>query len=155
LFSLLLHLPPSTDFGVLIYVIKSPNPSTYDPNSCTILLPNSNSTRNPSTDFGLLGGTCSSIGLNSSKAGYVAILSIYSLVTCRPSYVSCCCYCKCCCKCCKCFRLVVVSIQSSHKSPSKYRCSSPFGNLMSCSLLTPQLCSFKCFSYDNVICGIS
>jgi hypothetical protein len=29
----------------------------------------------------------------------------------------------------------VVSIQSSHTSPSKYRGSSPFRNLMSCSLL--------------------
>jgi hypothetical protein len=84
LFSLLLHLPPSTDFCIFIYVIKSPNPSTDNPNSCTILLPNSNSIRNPSTYFGLLGGTCSCIGLNSSKAGYVAILSIYCLVTRRP-----------------------------------------------------------------------
>ncbi len=37
---------------------------------------------------------------------------------------------------------------------SKCRCSSPFGNRMSCSLLTPQLCSCNCFSFGNVICGI-
>jgi hypothetical protein len=30
----------------------------------------------------------------------------------------------------------MVSIQSSHTSPSKCRCSSPSGNLMSCSFLT-------------------
>jgi len=38
---------------------------------------------------------------------------------------------------------------------SKCRCSSPFGNLMSCSLLTSYLCSFSCFSYGHVICGTS
>ncbi len=53
------------------------------------------------------------------------------------------------------FELVVVSIQSSHTSPSKCRCSSPFGNLMSCSLLTPWFCSLKCPSSSDVIYGIS
>ncbi len=49
----------------------------------------------------------------------------------------------------------MVSIQSSHTSPSKCRCSSPSKNLMSCSLLTPQLCSRSCLSCGNVIYGIS
>jgi hypothetical protein len=49
----------------------------------------------------------------------------------------------------------MVSIQSSHTSLSKCKCSSPFGNLMSCSLLTPWLCSLICFSYGNVIYGVS
>ncbi len=40
-------------------------------------------------------------------------------------------------------------------SPSKYKCSSPSGNLMSCSFLIPWLCSLNCLSYGNVICGIS
>jgi hypothetical protein len=40
-------------------------------------------------------------------------------------------------------------------SPSKFKCSSPFGNLGSCSLLTLHLCSFSCFSYGYVICGAS
>jgi hypothetical protein len=47
----------------------------------------------------------------------------------------------------------MVSIQSSHTSPSKCRCSSPFGNLMSCSLLTPCF-ALNCLSYGDVICGI-
>jgi len=49
----------------------------------------------------------------------------------------------------------MVSIQSSHTSPSKCRFSSPFGNLMSCSLLTPWLCSLNYLSCGNVIYGIS
>jgi hypothetical protein len=49
----------------------------------------------------------------------------------------------------------VVSIQSSHTSPSKCRCSSPSGNLMSCYLLSPWLYSHNCLSCDDVICGIS
>jgi len=49
----------------------------------------------------------------------------------------------------------VVSIQSSHTSFLKCTCSSPFGNLKSCSLLTPWLYSLNCFSCGNVICGIS
>ncbi len=71
--------------------------------------------------------------------------------TCNHCY----CCCKCCCKCWKCFGLEVVSIRSSHTSLSKCRCSSHFGNLMSCSFLTPWLCSFSCFSYGDVIYGIS
>ncbi len=63
--------------------------------------------------------------------------------------------CQCCCKCCKCLGFIVVSIQSSHISPSKCRCSSPFGTLMSCSLLTPWPCSLNCPSCGDVICGIS
>ncbi len=39
----------------------------------------------------------------------------------------------------------MVSIQFSHTSPSKCRCFSPFGNLMSCSLLTPWFYSFSFF----------
>ncbi len=50
---------------------------------------------------------------------------------------------------------LMVSIQFSHTSPLKCRCFSPFGNLMSCSFLTPWLCSHSCFSYGDVICGIS
>ncbi len=49
----------------------------------------------------------------------------------------------------------MVSIQSSHTSPSKCRCSSPSGNLISCSFLTPWLYSLNCLSYGDVICGIS
>ncbi len=49
----------------------------------------------------------------------------------------------------------MVSIQSSHTSPSKCKCFSPFGNLMSCSLLTPQLCSHNCLSCGDIICDIS
>ncbi len=49
----------------------------------------------------------------------------------------------------------MVSIQLSHTSPSKCKCSSPSGNLMSCSLFTPWLCSPSCFSCGNVICSIS
>jgi hypothetical protein len=94
----------SINFRVLVYVVGSPNPSSY-----TILFPNSNSNGNPSVDFGLLGGTYSCIHLNSSKVGCVATLSICSSVTCRPSCVCCCCY-KCCCQCCRCFKLVVVLI---------------------------------------------
>jgi len=77
----------SINFGVLVYVVGSPNPSTDDPNSYTILLPSSNSNGNPSINSGLLGGTYSSIGLNFSKVGCVAILSICNLVAYRPSYV--------------------------------------------------------------------
>jgi hypothetical protein len=49
----------------------------------------------------------------------------------------------------------VVSIQSSYTSSSKCRCSSPFGNLMSCSFLTSWLYSLNYFSYGDVICGTS
>jgi len=45
-------------------------------------------------------------------------------------YVCCWCCCKCCCKCWKCFGHTMVSIQSSHTSPSKCKCSSPSRNLV-------------------------
>jgi hypothetical protein len=48
----------------------------------------------------------------------------------------------------------MVSIQFSHTSLSKCKCSSPFRNLMSCSLLTPWLCSLCCVSFSDVIYGI-
>jgi hypothetical protein len=124
----------SADFGVLVCVRGSPSPSIDDPSSYTILLPNSNSNGNPSIDSGLPCSTCSSARLNSSKVGCVATLFVCNSVACRPSYVCYCCCCKCCCKC---FGLAMVSIQSSHTSPSKCKCSSHSGNLMSCSLLTP------------------
>ncbi len=47
----------------------------------------------------------------------------------------------------------MVSIQSSYTSLSKCICSSLFGNLMSCSLLTSWLCSLRYFFYGNVIYG--
>jgi len=140
----------STDFGVLVYVIGSPNPSIDDPNSCTILLPSSNSNGNPSANSSLLGGTYRSIGLNFAKTSCVTILSICNSIACRPSCVYCCC-----CKCWKYFGLVMVSIQSSHTSPSKSKCSSPFRNLIPWSLLTPWHYSHNCFSCGNVIYGIS
>ncbi len=49
----------------------------------------------------------------------------------------------------------MVSIQSSYTFPSKCKCSSPFGNLVSCSSLTSCLYSLNCFSYGHVICGTS
>jgi hypothetical protein len=125
----------STNFGVFVYVIKALGPYANDPSSHTILFPNSNSNGNPFADFGLLGGTYSFASLNSSKARCVTILSIYSSVAYTLSCVYYCYCCKCCCKCWKCFELVMVSIQFSHTSPSKCKCSSPFGTLMSCSLL--------------------
>jgi len=42
-----------------------------------------------------------------------------------------------------------------HIHPLQSTCSSPSGNLMSCSLLTPWLYSLSYFSYGNVIYGIS
>jgi hypothetical protein len=145
----------STNFDVLDCVVGSPNPSRDDPSSYTILFPSANSSGNPSTNSDLLGGTCSSVGLNYSKAGFLAALFVCNSVVYKPSYVYCCCYCKCCYKCWKCFGFTVVSIQSSHTSPLKCRCSSPSKNLMSCSLLTPWLYSLSCPSYGDVICGIS
>ncbi len=129
------------------------DPSTNDPNSCTILLPNSNLNGNPSTNFGLLGGTCSFNGLNFSKAGCVATLFIYNLVAYKPSCVFYCC--KCCSKCQKCCGLAMVSIQSSYTFASKCKCFSPFGNLVSCSFLTSWFYSFSCLSCGDVICGTS
>ncbi len=39
--------------------------------------------------------------------------------------------------------------------PSKCKCSTPFGNLISCSPLTFYLCSLNYLSCGNVICGTS
>ncbi len=142
----------SIDFGVLVKVVGSPNPYVDYPNSCTILLPSSNSNENPSVDFGLLGGTSSSIGLNFSKTNCVATIFIYNSLACRPSCVCYyCCY-KCCSKCYKCYILVVVSIQFSYTFASKCRCSSPFENLVSCSLLASWLYSFNYLSCEDAIC---
>jgi hypothetical protein len=102
--------------------------------------------------------------MNSSKACCVTTLSICNLVACRPSCVCyCCCY-KCCSKCYKCCGLTMVSIQFSYTFASKCRCSSPFENLVSCSLGylshgdvicgTFYFCSFSYVSYGVVICGI-
>ncbi len=49
----------------------------------------------------------------------------------------------------------MVSIQSSHTSPSKCKCSSPSGNLMSCFFLTPWFCSLNYLSCGDVIYGTS
>ncbi len=102
----------------------------------------------------LPGGTSSYVGLNFSKVGWFATFFVYSLVAYRPFCVCCCC-CKCCCKCWNYFGFAMVSIQFSHTSPSKCRCSSPSGNLMSCSFLTPWLYSLNYPSYGDVICRIS
>jgi hypothetical protein len=100
----------------------------------------SNSNGNPYVDLGLLPSTCIFDGINITKKGCVSTFSVCSLVACRPYcvcyYCCCCCCCKWCCKCWKCCGLAMVSIQSSYTSSSKCRCSSPFGNLVSCSLLT-------------------
>jgi hypothetical protein len=122
----------STNFGVLIYVIGFWDPYANDPISYTNFLPSPNSNSCPFINLGLIIGTCSSGGLNTTKKGYVSTLSIYSLVACKPFCVCCCwycCYCKWCCKCWKCWGLLVVSIQSSYMSPSKCRCSSPLETL--------------------------
>jgi hypothetical protein len=89
----------STNFGVLVYVVGPLDPSIDDPNSCTILLPNSNSNGNPHVDSSMLGGTYSFANLHSSKASCVATLFVCSSIACSLYYVYCCCYCKCCCKC--------------------------------------------------------
>jgi hypothetical protein len=94
----------SIDFGVFVYVVGSLDPFAYDPSSYTITLPNSNSNGNPFVGFGLLSGTYSSVGLNSSKAGCVATLFVYNSVVCKPSCVY-----YCCCKCWKCFGLPIVA----------------------------------------------
>jgi hypothetical protein len=91
--------------------------------------------------------------LNFSKAGCVATLFICNLVAYKPSCVF---YCyKCCSKSHKCCGLAMVSIQSSYTFASKCKCFSPFGNLVSCSLLTSWFYSFNCFSCGDVICGTS
>jgi hypothetical protein len=131
------------------------DPFVDDPISCTILLPSSNSNGNQSTDSGLLTSTCNFDGLNISKKAYGSTPSIYSPIGYRPFCVCFRCCCKCCYKCWKCCGFAMVSIQSSYTSPSKCRCSSFLGNLVSCTLLTSLLNSFNCFSYGDVICGTS
>jgi hypothetical protein len=79
LFTFITSVTTSSDFGVLVCVIRFLDPSV-DPNSCTILLPSLNSNGNPFANFGLLGGTCNSMGLNSSKPSYVTTFSVYSSV---------------------------------------------------------------------------
>jgi hypothetical protein len=117
----------STNFGVLVCVIGFPYPYVDDPSSYTIILPNSNGSRFANSS--LLSGTYNYASLNSSKTCCVTTLSICSAVACRPSCVYYYyCY-KCYCKCWKCFRLVVVSIQSSHISPSKCRFFHPLETL--------------------------
>ncbi len=123
-----------------------------DPISFTNLLHSSNSNSNPFVDHGLLLGTYIFYGLNTSKEGCVSTFFVYSLVTCRPSYVYCCCCCYYCWKCCG---LVVFSIQFSYTSSSKCKCSLPFGNLVSCSLLTSWLYSLNFLSCGDVIYGSS
>ncbi len=107
------------------------------------MLPNSNSNGNPFINYGLLIGICSFDGLNISKECCVSTPFVCSPIAYRPSCVYCCCCYKCCCKFWKCCGFAMASIQFSYTSPSKYRCSSPFGNLVSCSLfflvLFPQL----------------
>ncbi len=144
----------STDFGVLVYVIGSLDVSIDDPNSYTILLPNSNSNRNPSIDFTLLSGICNSVGLNFSKASCVTTLFVYSSIAYRPSYIYCCCFYKCCSKCYECCGLIVVSIQSSYTFASKCKCFSPPRTFVSCSSLTSCYYSLNYLSYGDVICGI-
>jgi hypothetical protein len=118
------------------------DPCVDDPISCTNLLPNSNSNGNPFVNPGLLTSTCTSNSLNSTKEKIVSTLFVYSLIVCKSSCDYCCCCCKCCCKCWKCCGLPMVSIQSS-----------PFGNLMSCSLLTSYFFSLSNLSYGDVIYG--
>jgi hypothetical protein len=142
----------SIDFGVFIYAIGFLDPFANDPISYTNFLLSPNSNGCPFTNLGLVTSTCSFGGLNITKEGYVSILSICSLVACKSSCV-CCCWCCKCCKCWKCCGLLVVSIQSSYTSPSKCKCSSPFGDLVSCSLLTFCLCYLSCLSCGHVICG--
>jgi hypothetical protein len=92
----------STDFGVLVCVIRFLDLSTKDPSSYTNLLPNPNSNGCPYANLSLLAGTYSSSGFNTIKGVCVSILSVNSLVACRPPYVY---YC-----CCKCCGLLMVSI---------------------------------------------
>jgi hypothetical protein len=66
----------SIDFGVLVYAIGFLDCFVDVPNSCTIILPNSNLNGNPSTNYSLLGGTYSSASLNFLKAGYVTTLFV-------------------------------------------------------------------------------
>jgi hypothetical protein len=77
----------STNFGVFIYVVGFLDPYADDPIFYTNLLPNSNSNGNPFTDLGLLPSIYIFNGLNIVKEGCVSILSICSLVACKPSCV--------------------------------------------------------------------
>jgi hypothetical protein len=115
------------------------------------MFPSSNSNGNFFVDLGLLISTCSSNDLNTSKEGRGSNPSICNPIAYRPFCV---CY-YCCYKCWKCCGLPMVSIQSSYISASKYRCSSPFRNLVSCSLLTSYLCSLSYLSSGDVIYGAS
>jgi hypothetical protein len=87
----------STDFGILVYVIRYSDPSTNVAISYINLLPNSNSNGNPFTNLGILTDTYIFNGPTTTKEGYISTLFICNLI-CRPSYV-CCCWCKCYCKC--------------------------------------------------------
>jgi hypothetical protein len=106
----------------------------------------SNPNGNPFANLGLLIGTYSFNGLNSKNKGFVFTLSVYNPIAYRLSCVY-----KCCCRWWKRCGLLVVFMQSSYTSPSKCKCSSPFGNLVSCSLLTSCLYSLNYFSYGDVI----
>jgi hypothetical protein len=128
------------------------DPCIHDPISCTNMLPKSNSNENPFVNPSQLTGTYNYDGLNSIKESFVTSLFVYSPIVCKPSCVYCCYCCKCCYKCWKSCGLLKVSIQSSYTSPSRCKCSSPFGNLMSCSLSTSYF-SLNCLSYGDVIYG--
>jgi hypothetical protein len=67
--------------------------------------------------------------LNFSKASCLTTLSICSSVSCRPSYVYCCCCCKCCSKCYKCRGLEMAFVQSSYTFASKHKCFHPLETL--------------------------
>jgi hypothetical protein len=137
----------STYFCVFVYVVRFLNPSSKDPNSCIILLPNPNWNGYPFVDHGILVGTYSSSGLSTAKAGCVSILSICSSLAYKPPCVY---YC-----CCKCYGLSLLSIQFSYMSPFVEGCYSTSGNLISCSLLTFCFCSLICFFCGDDIYGIS
>jgi hypothetical protein len=89
----------STNFGVVICVVRSLDHSIDEPISYTNLFAISNSNGNPSVDFGLLTSTYSFDGLNNSKEGCGSTPFVWNLVAYKLSYVCYCCCCKCCCKC--------------------------------------------------------
>ncbi len=82
----------STNFGVLVYVIKFLDPFVNDPIFCTNMFPSSNSNGNPFAYLSLLIRTCSFDGLNSTKEGFVSTFSICNLIAFIPScvYYYCC-----------------------------------------------------------------
>jgi len=90
--------------------------------------------------------------VSTGKGGYVSILFVCSSLARRPRCVYYCYWCYY--YCCKCYELSLLSIQSSYMSPSVNGCSSTYGNLVSCSLLTFCLCSLICLWYGDDICGI-